>query len=202
MAESGCKGVFLGVESGSPSILVNMNKSATIEKYQQGIEWLRKYGILTFASMITGFPGETTATVNESIDFIRQTKPDYYRSQMWYCEPGTPIQNQREQYKIEGEGFVWSHSTMDSLEAMDHINRMFLTIKESIWLPQWSFDFWIIPYLIGKGISTGQFKDFMAQAHNMLKLEIATVPEQQKRTQQKKYIQNMVAAAKSWPLTS
>lgn len=202
MAESGCKGVFLGVESGSPSILVNMNKSATIEKYHQGIEWLRKYGILTFASMITGFPGETTATVNESIDFIRQTKPDYYRSQMWYCEPGTPIENQREHYKIEGEGFVWSHSTMDSLEAMDHINRMFLTIKESIWLPQWSFDFWIIPYLIGKGISTGQFREFMAQAHNMLKLEIATVPEQQKRTQQKKFIQNMVAGAKSWTLTS
>ena len=202
MAESGCKGVFLGVESGSPSILVNMNKSATIEKYHQGIEWLRKYGILTFASMITGFPGETTATVNETIDFIRQTKPDYYRSQMWYCEPGTPIENQRERYEIEGEGFVWSHSTMDSLEAMDHINRMFLTIKESIWLPQWSFDFWIIPYLIGKGISTEQFREFMAQAHNMLKLEIATVPEQQKRSQQQKYIQNMVTAAKSWAITT
>lgn len=202
MAESGCKGVFLGVESGSPSILVNMNKSATIEKYSQGIEWLRKYGILTFASMITGFPGETTATVNETIDFIRQTKPDYYRSQMWYCEPGTPIENQRERYQIEGEGFVWSHSTMDSLEAMDHINRMFLTIKESIWLPQWSFDFWIIPYLIGKGISTVQFREFMAQAHNMLKLEIATVPEQQKRTQQQKFLQNMVTAAKSWAITS
>ena len=202
MAESGCKGVFLGVESGSPSILVNMNKSATIEKYQQGIEWLRKHGILTFASMITGFPGETMTTVNESIDFIRQTKPDYYRSQMWYCEPGTPIENQRDKYKIEGEGFVWSHATMDSLEAMDHINRMFLTIKESLWLPQWSFDFWIIPYLIGKGISTAQFKEFMAQAHNMLTLEIASVPEQQKRSQQKKYLQNMVAGAKNWAITS
>lgn len=202
MAQSGCKGVFLGVESGSPSILINMNKAATIEKYQQGIEWLRKYGILSFASMITGFPGETEATVNETIDFIRQARPDYYRSQMWYCEPGTPIQNQREKYKIEGEGFVWSHATMDSLEAMDQIDRMFLTIKESLWLPQWSFDFWIIPYLIGKGISLEQFRDFMSQAHNMLTLEIASVPEQQKRSQQQKYLQNMVAGAKGWPLTS
>jgi p-methyltransferase len=202
MAESGCKGVFLGVESGSPSILVNMNKSATIEKYHQGIEWLRKYGILTFASMITGFPGETATTVNETISFIRQTKPDYYRSQMWYCEPGTPIQDHRERYKIEGEGFVWNHSTMDSLEAMDHIDRMFLTIKESIWLPQWSFDFWIIPYLIGKGISTTQFREFMVQAQNLLKLEIASVPEQQKRSQQNKFLQDMVAGAKSWAIAS
>lgn len=91
---------------------------------------------------------------------------------------------------------------MDSLEAVDHIDRMFLTIEESIWLPQWSFDFWIIPYLIGKGISMEQFREFMVHAQNMLKLEIATVPEQQKRTEQKTHIQNMVAAAKSWAIAS
>lgn len=202
MTQSGCQGVFLGVESGSPSILTNMNKSATVEKYQKGIEWLRQYGILTFASMITGFPGETEATVQESIDFIRETKPDYYRSQMWYCEPGTPIQNRREEFKIQGEGFVWNHATMDSLEAMDHIDRMFLTVKESIWLPQWSFDFWIIPYLMGKGISLGQFKQFMSEAHNLLTLEIASLPEEQKRSRQQKHIENMVAEAKGWPQSS
>lgn len=199
MAQSGCKGVFLGVESGSPSILTNMNKSATVEKYRKGVEWLRQYGILTFASMITGFPGETETTVQETIDFLRETKPDYYRSQMWYCEPGTPIQNRREEFNIQGEGFVWNHSTMDSLEAMDHIDRMFLTVKESTWLPQWSFDFWIIPYLMGKGISLSQFKTFMKEAHNLLTLEIASVPDQQKRSQQRKHLDNMIAGAKSWP---
>ena len=152
--------------------------------------------------MITGFPGETTTTVNETINFIRETRPDYYRSQMWYCEPGTPIQNRREEFKINGEGFVWNHATMDSLEAMDHIDRMFLTIKESLWLPQWSFDFWIIPYLIGKGISLTQFKDFMSQAHNMLTLEIACLPDAQKRAQQEKYLQHMATGAKAWPQTS
>jgi p-methyltransferase len=175
-----------------------MNKSATVEKYTKGIEWLRQYGILTFASMITGFPGENDATVQESIDFIRETRPDYYRSQMWYCEPGTPIQNRRDEFGIQGEGFVWNHSTMDSLEAMDHIDRMFLTVEESLWLPQWSFDFWIIPYLIGKGISLAQFKQFMSEAHNLLTLEIASLPEEQKRFRQQKHIENMVAGAKSW----
>lgn len=202
MAESGCKGVFLGVESGSPTILTNMNKSATVEKYSKGIEWLRQRGIMTFASMITGFPGETDITVQETIDFIRETRPDYYRSQMWYCEPGTPIQNRREEFKIQGEGFVWNHATMDSLEAMDHIDRMFLTIKESTWLPQWSFDFWIVPYLLGKGISLGQFKQFMSEAHNMLTLEIASLPEEQKRSRQQKHLENMVAGARAWSQSS
>jgi len=201
MAQSGCKGVFLGIESGSPTILTNMNKAATIEKYTQGIEWLRQYGIMTFGSFITGFPGETDETVQETIDFIKHTKPDYYRSQMWYCEPGTPIQNQRSKYDINGEGFVWSHATMNSLEAMDHIDRMFLTIDESLWLPQWSFDFWTIPYLLGRGISFARFKDFMTLSHKMLALEIASLPTQQKQSMQQGYMQSMVDLAKSWNLT-
>jgi radical SAM PhpK family P-methyltransferase len=198
MAESGCKGVFLGIESGSPTILVNMNKSATVEKYAKGIEMLRRNGILTFGSFITGFPGETDETVQETIDFIRTTRPDYYRSQMWYCEPGTPIQNERSKYQIEGEGFVWSHATMDSMGAMDHIDRMFLAINESVWLPQWSFDFWIIPYLMGKGIGRDRFREFMTAAHRMLTLEIASVPSQQKTSLQRDYLQTLVHAAQTW----
>ncbi|HYV12199.1 MAG TPA: PhpK family radical SAM P-methyltransferase [Pyrinomonadaceae bacterium] len=198
MAESGCKGVFLGIESGSPSILVNMNKAATVEKYAKGIEMLRRNGILTFGSFITGFPGETDETVQETIDFIRSTRPDYYRSQMWYCEPGTPIQNERRKYEIDGEGFVWNHATMDSMGAMDHIDRMFLEVKESVWLPQWSFDFWIIPYLMGKGISRERFREFMTTAHRLLTLEIASVPPQQKKSMQRDYLHSLVAAAQTW----
>ncbi|MEA2172933.1 MAG: anaerobic magnesium-protoporphyrin monomethyl ester cyclase, partial [Blastocatellia bacterium] len=202
MARSGCKGVFLGIESGSRAILANMNKSATVEKYAAGIEMLRRHGILTFGSFIIGFPGETVETVEETVAFIKETKPDYYRAQMWYCEPGTPIQNERLKYDINGEGFVWSHATMDSLEAMDHIDRMFLTIDESLWLPQWSFDFWIIPYLMGRGISLDQFREFMVQAHKLLSLEIAFVPEQQKQSLRQQSLQNILALARNWKYDS
>lgn len=198
MAESGCTGVFLGIESGSPTILKNMNKAATIEKYARGIQWLRERGVLTFGSFITGFPGETAETVQETIDFLRENRPDFYRSQMWYCEPGTPVFAQRDEYEIEGEGFVWSHATMDSMEAMDHIDRTFLSVRESEWLPQWSFDFWIIPYLLGKGLSAEQFKSFMALANRLLALEIATVPE--KALKQRQYLDGLTGLARSWNL--
>lgn len=201
MAESGCKGVFLGIESGSPEILKNMNKAATIEKYADGMKLLHQHGILTFGSFIIGFPGETDETVKETIAFTRENRPSYYRAQMWYCEPGTPIDHQRAKYKIQGEGFVWSHATMDSLEAMDHIDRLFLTIDESEWLPQWSFDFWIIPYLLGRGISFARFKEFMSLANKMLKLEIASVAGQQKLQLQQKYFQSLVEKVNAWPLT-
>jgi radical SAM PhpK family P-methyltransferase len=196
MAESGCKGVFLGIESGSPTILVNMNKSATVEKYAHGIKWLKRRGIMTFGSFIVGFPGETEKTVKETIDFIRENEPDYYRAQMWYCEPGTPIQQHREKYDIKGEGFVWSHATMDSLSAMDQIDQMFLSVRESIWLPQWSFDFWIVPYLMGRGLSLEQFKSFMSQAHNLLALEIASVPQDDKKIAQTDLLNTMMNDAR------
>ncbi|MEK6278958.1 MAG: PhpK family radical SAM P-methyltransferase [Acidobacteriota bacterium] len=196
MAESGCKGVFLGIESGSPTILINMNKSATVEKYAHGIKWLKRRGIMTFGSFIVGFPGETEKTVKETIDFIRENEPDYYRAQMWYCEPGTPIQQHRDKYDIKGEGFVWSHATMDSLSAMDQIDQMFLSVRESIWLPQWSFDFWIVPYLMGRGMSLDQFKSFMSQAHNLLALEIASVPKDDKKIAQTDLLNTMMKDAR------
>jgi p-methyltransferase len=89
---------------------------------------------------------------------------------------------------------------MDSLEAMDHIDKMFLKINESIWLPQWSFDFWIIPYLLGKGIIFAMFKEFMSLASEMLKLDIASVSDLQKRAMQQEYLQNMVSLVRKWNL--
>jgi radical SAM PhpK family P-methyltransferase len=200
MAASGCKGVFLGIESGSPTILKNMNKAATIERYAEGIRALRERGITTFGSFILGFPGETEETVAETVNFIRENKPDFYRAQMWYCEPGTPIARQSDLYKIRGEGFGWEHATMSSLEAMDHIDRMFLTVKESVWLPQWSFDFWFIPYALGKGIPIAEFKKFVSYADKLLAMDIAYCPDDEKQRMQKKYLRQMVDLAKTWPM--
>ena len=51
---------------------------------------------------------------------------------------------------------------------------------------------------LGKGISLGQFKEFMSEAHNLLTLEIASVPEEQKRSRQQQHLENMVAGARGW----
>lgn len=196
MAESGCGGVFLGIESGSPTVLENMNKRASVEQYRRRMAQLHERDILTFASFITGFPGETADTVAETADFIRATRPDYYRTQLWYCEAGTPVQREAERWGLEGDGFVWRHATMESLEAMDHIERLFLSLRESTWLPQWSFDFWIIPYLEGEGVDRSLFAVLMRQARELLALEVAAVPAEQKRALQEDGLASMVHAVR------
>jgi p-methyltransferase len=198
MATSGCQGVFLGIESGSPTILRNLNKAATVEKYSEGIRLLHDRGILTFGSFIVGFPGETEDTISETVHFIREAQPTYFRAQPWYCEPGTPIQLERLKYGVEGNGFAWRHATMDAVRAMDHIERMLLSINESIWLPQWCFDFWIIPYLLGKGLSTGQLKNFVRRANRLLALQIERIPEPRKHFLRQSYLKELVEEVSSW----
>lgn len=197
MAAAGCTGVFLGIESGSPTILKNMHKAARIDQYATGIAELRARGILTFGSFIIGFPGETAETVRETREFIQATGLDYYRTQSWYYEHGTPIAREHEAYGMEGDGFVWRHKTMDSMEAMDHIDRLFLA-GGATWLPQWSFDFWFIPYALGKGLTLDQFRQFVTGANRMLALDLAAIPEAQKTHGKDDVFRELVEAARDW----
>lgn len=100
MKESGCEGVFLGIESGNNQILATMNKIASVEKYLEGIALLKEFDIVTYGSIIIGFPGETGETVQDTIGFIEDSGLDFYRAQLWYCEPITPIRKDRQKYQL------------------------------------------------------------------------------------------------------
>ncbi|MFY9837030.1 MAG: radical SAM protein, partial [Xanthobacteraceae bacterium] len=62
MKDSGCRGVYLGVESASDKVLKNMNKRATKAQFARGIELLNKYDIDYLAAFVIGFPGEDDGT--------------------------------------------------------------------------------------------------------------------------------------------
>lgn len=161
MKESGCKGVFLGIESGNNQILENMNKAVTVEKYYRGIELLKEYGILTFGCFIVGFPGETDETVQDTFNFIEDSGLDFCRAQLWFCDPVTPIWEQREKYQIKGVHFKWYHSTMDFKHACDLIERGFLSLKKSIWVPQYNFEFDGLFHLMNRGMTLDRVKLFL-----------------------------------------
>lgn len=161
MKKSGCEGVFLGIESGNDEILKNMNKVATVEKYKKGVALLKEYGILTYTSFIVGFPGETLETVKDTINFIEECKPDFYRTQLWYCDQTTPIWEQRDKFHIEGSQFHWKHKTMDCFQAIDLIENAFQSIQNSIWVPQYNFEFAGIFSLLHRGMTIDQIRKFL-----------------------------------------
>lgn len=172
MKASNCQGVFLGIESGSQQILEKMHKSAKIEDYKKGLALLKEHGILTFASFIVGFPGETQETVQETMDFIEETAPDFYRVQLWYSDPITPIMREKDKYQIEGQGFNWRHATLDFAEGCDLIDRMCCQVKNSRWLAQYNFDFWMIPTILGNGMKIEQYKEFVGIFDELLRQKV------------------------------
>jgi radical SAM PhpK family P-methyltransferase len=161
MGKAGCEGVFLGIESGSDQMLKRMNKSARQKDYLKAIPLLRDAGISTHGNLIVGFPGETYETVQQSIQLLEEAKPDFFRAQLWYADPMTPIWKEKDDYGVKGSSFNWSHDTMDYQTACDLVDKMFVAVEGTIWLPQNGFEQWSTFYLQRKGMSLEQIKTFL-----------------------------------------
>jgi radical SAM PhpK family P-methyltransferase len=162
MAEAGCEGVFLGAESGSDTILELMKKSARRHNYLDAIAELKANGITTHANFIVGFPGETEATVNETISLIETAAPDYYRVQVWFADPITPIWDRRQEFGIKGRGYKWRHTTMTSDEAGEIVDDLFFHPFESTWLTQVGCEFWSLFYLRRRGMSPSDVRQYLS----------------------------------------
>ena len=93
MAEAGCRGIFFGVETGSPKIQREINKNLDLSKVVPRIKCANDLGMAATASFITGFPNETRddlcQTINVILDLARldDTKPQIT---MLAPMPGTP----------------------------------------------------------------------------------------------------------------
>jgi anaerobic magnesium-protoporphyrin IX monomethyl ester cyclase len=72
MARSGCRYVFMGIESASDPILLGYGKKMKGTDSVRAIELLREYGIETMGSFIIGWPEETKSMVKETIRLAKR----------------------------------------------------------------------------------------------------------------------------------
>jgi p-methyltransferase len=168
MKQSGCLGVYLGIESGDQEILNNMTKFAGVKKYHEGLRKLHERGIFTFGSFIAGFPGETERSVMNTLEFIEEAKPTFFNVQLYFHDPIAPIEKKREQFGIQGDHYSWRHSTMSWEEGSEWVEYMLRNITSSIPLTLYGFSLWSIPYLLQNGFSTNQIQSFGRTARKML----------------------------------
>ncbi|WP_410652701.1 PhpK family radical SAM P-methyltransferase [Amycolatopsis sp. cmx-4-54] len=170
-AASGCAGVFLGIESADPTVLQNMKKLAQDDQYRAGLRELNARDITTFASVLVGFPGETAESVQRTKDFLEETRPTFWRAQTWWANPRSPIYRQADEFGIAGSAYRWRHDTMTSEEAAAHCDSLFASVEASTWLPLYDFDFWSIPYLLGKGMSVDSLTESLRLSQEIMRTE-------------------------------
>ncbi len=171
MKKCGFEAVLLGIESGSGSILKNMNKGATTTQYLKGISLLLEANILTFGAFIVGFPGETTDTLNETLDFINLSKLDFVYIQPYYYLHNSPIHRDRKQFNLIGDGALWKHATMTSTQCKSHLDELIFRVSG----PEYAHlenTMWEYAYLRSIGFDRNFFISYRRLVNNLKKLQI------------------------------
>lgn len=91
-SEKICKHIHLPLQSGSDRVLKEMNRRYTKEQYLSLVEKIKKAipDIAVTTDIIVGFPGETAADVDDTIDVIRKVHYDNAFTFIYSKRTGTP----------------------------------------------------------------------------------------------------------------
>src|SRR5258708_33995834 len=89
LARAGCVEVWLGVESGSPTVLDAVDKGTDVRQSAVARERLRRAGIRACYFLQFGYAGETFADIMATVQLVRDTLPDDIGVSVSYPLPGT-----------------------------------------------------------------------------------------------------------------
>jgi anaerobic magnesium-protoporphyrin IX monomethyl ester cyclase len=91
MKRAGCHQVLFGIETGNEEILRNIGKVPSLEKAKLAVRMTKKAGIECRTSFMLGNPGETEATLKQTIDYSIALDPDLAMYNVTTPFPGTKM---------------------------------------------------------------------------------------------------------------
>jgi radical SAM superfamily enzyme YgiQ (UPF0313 family) len=91
MARAGCRGYFIGFESGSDRVLRFIRKGTTRKLNLDAALVCRKYGIKIWANYMLGLPTETEDEVRQTVSMLKEMDPDYYSPAFYTPHPGSDL---------------------------------------------------------------------------------------------------------------
>lgn len=129
MYRAGFRWILSGFESGSPRILENINKKATLADNTRTVELARKHGLKVKALMSVGHPGESEQTIKDTQKWLLDVAPEEFDCTVITTYPGTPYYD--EALPHETQKGVWTYTygktgdrlhayEIDYLRVMDH----------------------------------------------------------------------------------
>jgi radical SAM superfamily enzyme YgiQ (UPF0313 family) len=142
-ARSGCKQLFIGLESISQASMNDVSKGFNrVDQYARAIERIHAHGIAVQAGIVFGFDHDTPAVFEETLDFLESAGVQNATFNILTPFPGTPLHQ-----RLEAEGRIltrdWSryngradvvfrprHMSPETLLAgYQHANRRFYSCR-------------------------------------------------------------------------
>lgn len=94
LARAGAQIVWVGAESGSQTILDAMEKGTRVEQIYEATRQLHAHGIKVAFFLQFGYPGETRADIELTLQMVRDLMPDDIGISVSYPLPGTKFHEQ------------------------------------------------------------------------------------------------------------
>jgi anaerobic magnesium-protoporphyrin IX monomethyl ester cyclase len=109
LKQSGCFRVWIGAESGSQRVIDLMDRRVEVSKVREMIQLSRAGGLETGTFIMLGYPGETEADIEATVEHLKVSHPDYYTITIAYPIKGTDMYTEVEERFVEA--LDWSTTT-------------------------------------------------------------------------------------------
>ncbi len=158
-AKSGCRMLFLGIESEREDQLTGANKKLNVKmgvnSYDDVFRKIHKYGIAVIAGFIFGWENDTVERIDHRVKFTRECHADAIQSTMLTPLPGTKLfdrmksegklvmTNFPEDWKNFGyDTLVFNPLTMDRKELQDYIFKAYDKVYDPAFLKRRMLKTW------------------------------------------------------------
>jgi radical SAM superfamily enzyme YgiQ (UPF0313 family) len=114
-AESGCKGLFVGLESVKETQMSSLQKSfSSLRELENGLKKMHQAGIFAHASMIFGFDEDTKEVFEDTVKFLIKNKVHSVAFNVLTPYPGTKtFQKMKEEGRLLSDDWkYYDHSTV------------------------------------------------------------------------------------------
>lgn len=139
MAKAGCRLISWGIESGNEQILRHARKGAYPDKAEKALTWAKKAGIMNWGYFIIGLPGETVASIQDTIAFAKKLPLDIALFHVAAPYPGTPFFFEVVENNWFRPGTKWEQVDMDKGTVLDYEN---LKAEELLYWQKRAFREW------------------------------------------------------------
>jgi len=120
MGRAGCWYISWGIESAVEEILKRARKGYRIEQAARALRWAKAAGIHNWGYFIIGLPGETEATIQETIAYAKSLPLDICLFHIAAPYPGTPFFYEVVQNGWFRPGTAWEEVDMDQSTVLDY----------------------------------------------------------------------------------